>query len=56
MFFFAFIITFQAYTEDTNKDGLNDKLKGRIRFTSIADNIINVGIIIPLNAKFTVCK
>ena len=37
-----------------NQDGINDKLKGRIKFNSDADSIVSVGIIIPLTTKLSV--
>ena len=39
---------------DIDGDGINDKLKGRIKFTADADKIVSVGIIIPLTAKLSV--
>ena len=35
-------------------DGINDKLKGRVKFFSDADKVISVGIIIPLTTKLSV--
>ena len=54
LIFKEYIIFFQAYTIDLDEDGINDKLKGRIKFSSEADKVVSIGIIIPLTAKLSV--